>query len=543
MESRRTDRVGRRLDTMRRDHFQPFDAEADEASDVTHEFWGTTRGWTPRTTQPTESVEADDNEWRDAPTSQLRAIRANLSVGRPRSAPAQRGRATGSIDRTRSHGIVRPQSDPSPGAGVSKHREATLGELASGLTSTHKAIDADWDPFFDDDIDWSQATQRWTRVTPATTGQSRQTRPPREANPSRPIRPTAPVLDDHDHEIPLSPVTQLGQRLGLGAVDPLLVRLGAIVLVGVMLVPFARALRPDDATALAVNSASAAMTIEAPAGTIAPGAPVVIDATPVVSGTAAAAAAPTPADTTAAAPSAQLATEFVTDADVDDDTATEVDDSGVSELAAVPQDEPAVESADAATVSIPAERVEPDCSLSYEAGSGDSWYRIADAAGVTPQALLDQNLATVDTTIFPGDQICLPAGATVPSQPTTTTSAPSTTEAPSTTKAPTTTAAPATTPAPKPASTSEVQAMIREIWPDELEEKALNIAWRESNFKATAYNGTCCWGVFQIHWTSHKSWLDDHGIYSTNDLLDARKNITAAYALYQRAGGWGPWGG
>ena len=92
-------------------------------------------------------------------------------------------------------------------------------------------------------------------------------------------------------------------------------------------------------------------------------------------------------------------------------------------------------------------------------------------------------------------------------------------------------------------STTEVQALIREIWPDELEEKALQIAWRESNFKATAYNGTCCYGVFQIHWGAHRSWLGDYGIVTTNDLLDARKNITAAYAIYQRAGGWGPWGG
>ena len=86
-------------------------------------------------------------------------------------------------------------------------------------------------------------------------------------------------------------------------------------------------------------------------------------------------------------------------------------------------------------------------------------------------------------------------------------------------------------------------ALIREIWPDELEERALQIAYRESNFKSTAYNGSCCYGVFQINWSSHKSWLGAYGITSANDLLDARKNITAAYALYQRSGGWGPWGG
>ena len=76
-----------------------------------------------------------------------------------------------------------------------------------------------------------------------------------------------------------------------------------------------------------------------------------------------------------------------------------------------------------------------------------------------------------------------------------------------------------------------------------LEDKALQIAWRESNYRVDAFNGSCCYGVFQLHWASHKSWLDDYGITSPNDLLDARKNITAAYALYQRSGGWGPWGG
>jgi hypothetical protein len=201
--------------------------------------------------------------------------------------------------------------------------------------------------------------------------------------------------------------------------------------------------------------------------------------------------------------------------------------------------------AEVATVTEPADRVAPDCSLKYEAGQGDSWYRIADAAGVTPHALMDQNLAGLETPIFPGDEICLPEGATVPAKPVVTTAPPAPTAPPTTVKPTTTTVKPTTTTAPPPApvSTAEVQALIREIWPDELEERALQIAYRESNYKSSAYNGSCCYGVFQINWSSHKSWLDDYGITSTNDLLDARKNITAAYALYQRSGGWGPWGG
>jgi hypothetical protein len=88
-----------------------------------------------------------------------------------------------------------------------------------------------------------------------------------------------------------------------------------------------------------------------------------------------------------------------------------------------------------------------------------------------------------------------------------------------------------------------VQAMIREIWPDELEEKALQIAFRESRYQATAYNGWCCYGVFQIHWNAHKGWLAGIGVTSSQQLLDARTNIQIAYTIYQRAGGWGPWGG
>jgi len=44
-----------------------------------------------------------------------------------------------------------------------------------------------------------------------------------------------------------------------------------------------------------------------------------------------------------------------------------------------------------------------------------------------------------------------------------------------------------------------------------------------------------------MHWEAHRSWLDDMGVTSRDQLFDARTNIEAAYALYQRNGGWGPW--
>ena len=80
------------------------------------------------------------------------------------------------------------------------------------------------------------------------------------------------------------------------------------------------------------------------------------------------------------------------------------------------------------------------------------------------------------------------------------------------------------------------------MWPDELEDHALEIAWRESNYKANVRN-YCCYGLFQIYWSVHSSWLQAMGIGSADQLYDAETNTRAAYALYQRAGGWGPWGG
>ena len=84
--------------------------------------------------------------------------------------------------------------------------------------------------------------------------------------------------------------------------------------------------------------------------------------------------------------------------------------------------------------------------------------------------------------------------------------------------------------------------MIRDIWPDDLEDQALRIAWRESNYRpdVTSSSG-CCVGVFQLNWDSHQGWMAALGITSRSQLFDARTNIEAAYALYQRSGGWGPW--
>ena len=141
--------------------------------------------------------------------------------------------------------------------------------------------------------------------------------------------------------------------------------------------------------------------------------------------------------------------------------------------------------------------------------------------------------------LYPGDELCLPQGVRVV--------IPATTVAPSTTSAPPVTAAPTTTVVIPPSpSNAEVERIIRAIWPDELEERALKIAWRESNYQADADNGWCCVGLFQIYWTIHQTWLGSVGVTSRAQLFDAEANTQAALALYerslaQRGDGWHPW--
>ena len=85
-----------------------------------------------------------------------------------------------------------------------------------------------------------------------------------------------------------------------------------------------------------------------------------------------------------------------------------------------------------------------------------------------------------------------------------------------------------------------MQDIIRSVWPDHLEERALVISHRESSWIPTAEN-YCCVGLFQIYYDVHKSWLAGIGVNEKSDLYDPYLNAKAAYALYQRSGGWGPW--
>jgi LysM repeat protein len=166
------------------------------------------------------------------------------------------------------------------------------------------------------------------------------------------------------------------------------------------------------------------------------------------------------------------------------------------------------------------------CASKYTVQAGDGWTLIAKRAKVKVSALYKANGANASTPLYAGRSICLPQGAA----------------APTTAPAPAPTTAPATTVPSRTYTRAEVETIIRAVWPDDQEEKALAIAWRESNHKPTARNW-CCHGLFQIHWNAHKSWLAGIGVTDASQLLDPLVNANAALALYNRSGGWGPWGG
>jgi hypothetical protein len=127
--------------------------------------------------------------------------------------------------------------------------------------------------------------------------------------------------------------------------------------------------------------------------------------------------------------------------------------------------------------------------------------------------LLSLNNATVNTVLYVGNRVCV---STKPVH-----------------------SAPAET-----FTRKQSRAIIREVWPDELEETALYVAKRESNFVHSVVGGTkqCCVGLFQIYWSVHRAWLADTGVTSAEQLLNPTTNAEAALALYRRNGNsWRPW--
>lgn len=312
--------------------------------------------------------------------------------------------------------------------------------------------------------------------------------------------------------------------------NPLLTRLWVMAGVSALLVPIALSLRTDNSQARAAADIQGVDTVlvgqlPAPAPTEVTVAPSTQAPTALAVTTVPATPPPTEAAIVTTAPTAAPTTAAAVKKAAPKTTTTQ---------APAPT---AVQSADQA------------CALSYTIVSGDAWSSIASRAKVTMKALLAVNNATVNTLLLPGKTICLPEGAVAPGPPTT--KAPSTTQPPATTQpkpattqatTPPGTSAPGTTQPAAPANTytkAQVAQIIRDVWPDDLEDEAIRIATRESNLIPTVKN-YCCYGLFQIYYNAHRAWLTGIGITSAAQLFDPRVNATAALALYNKSG-WAPW--
>lgn len=182
----------------------------------------------------------------------------------------------------------------------------------------------------------------------------------------------------------------------------------------------------------------------------------------------------------------------------------------------------------------------PACGLDYVVQAGDSWFGIASRADVKAGPLAAANGMTIRSSLKIGQTICLPVGAKHPTPTTSTTQAP----APATTGSSGGSSRPTLTGLTyNPVyvhSRSELEQMIRDVWPDELEEQALYVVQRESRYNTTSYNW-CCVGLFQVNWWSHRSWLQGAGVSEPSQLMDPLTNVRMALVVWQRSGSWRPW--
>jgi len=178
---------------------------------------------------------------------------------------------------------------------------------------------------------------------------------------------------------------------------------------------------------------------------------------------------------------------------------------------------------------------EPSCGLEYTVQYGDSWYGIASRAGVKAGPLATLNGKTLASPLKVGQVICLPQGARRPSVTTTT--------QPRATSASTSTSGDMRNVAYDPARTysrAEVEQIVRDIWPDNLENDALFVVGRESRFNPGS-RSYCCIGLFQLNWSAHKSWMSNYGVTDPAQLLDPTTNARMALVARERAGSWRPW--
>jgi len=405
---------------------------------------------------------------------------------------------------------------------------------------------------FDDDNDqygfWSdEPTRALDRI-----GARRKPAGPAPIAPTRRQRPIDPQVGRRQHgdtqQIPVVANTEsaprpggavgaAGLRQGIGHVDPLIRRMAALAIVVAMCVPLAMTLRGGDERSSLQPDPSTLSVGQTAAPTAAAAATEV---------------ATDPAVTDGAVVQQAVAAEVAANETAAAATEEPVVDAAVSNVvAATPvAAPPAIEAVAAASVDLV-------CAKEYEVVAGDYWILIAKKVSVSLDEVLAANNATTKTAIYPGRTVCLPSNASTPTTAATTpattpatipatTAKPATTAPATTVKAPTTTVKTTSTstpaaPAPKASySKAEVEAIIRQVWPDDLEGEAIRIATRESNLMPGVRN-YCCFGLFQIYFNVHKVWLGQIGVTSADQLYNPLTNAYVAYAMYLKAGGWGPW--
>lgn len=374
-------------------------------------------------------------------------------------------------------------------------------------------------------------TARRKPAGPAPVQPTRPSQAVRATEPVRRPRPTNPQVGTRTHgntqQLPVITADTVDSSgaapRGLMLVDPLLRRIGALAVAVALFVPVALALRSggdDDRSSLEPSATSLSI-----APTLAPeiaagdaSTTIDIDALP-------------PAIPVNGGSDEQSASESA-------DTAAPTGTDGASDTTSPPS----------ASQPAAAESATPAASSckKYTVVAGDYWILIAKKVSVSVGELLAANNANASTALFPGGTICLPANASAPTTAAPTTAAP-TTAAPTTVKVTTTTVKVTTTtaggspvPVKKTYTRAEVEAIIRYVWPDNLEDEAVRIATRESNLQPGVRN-FCCYGLFQIYFNVHKVWLAQSGVTTADQLYDPLINAYIAYALYLKAGGWGPW--
>jgi hypothetical protein len=86
---------------------------------------------------------------------------------------------------------------------------------------------------------------------------------------------------------------------------------------------------------------------------------------------------------------------------------------------------------------------------------------------------------------------------------------------------------------------SDVEWLIRQTFP-ETPDKAVRVARCESGLDPAAVSPDGAnWGLMQVN-VVHKALAAAMG-YSWNQMLQPAPNLAVARAIYDRAGGWGPW--